>query len=1599
MNKDDDKLVKKQSSKKSWLMFLPVLFIFSVLLIIISYFISPVIQESISKYLINSVNQRFEGAFEYDELLIRGKHIQLNNFVWKGYCGDTLAEIERLELQLKLNYARMLNNDFRFTDLKIRNGYFRQTSYMGDSIANVAIMFSKGDQGPIRHANKFNLTFEDAEIENFCYLIVDENNSNTFDICSEYLTADKIHFNNKKNLLQFFGPRSNSMDFSLQMFEQSTYATPYPPPLPQWEYLTLEFHDVSFCDSKMSYDNHRNDFNFEAEEAVDYNHVELNDLNIELDFFSKYLLHFRIEEFDLSAVEKSGLEIYRFAGYSADIGCESTQIEEFVLTSPFSNFESDIVFSYPEGYISWLKFANKVKINADVRESHLSPLDLFYLAPMLRENKFLVQNQHQLFSIETKIVGYINKLRLRNINFQYSDQSFLKGQLTLRDVTSSELAFISLRIDQMESHIKNIRQAFPDLYLPRSFDLFKRFNFQGTYDGTLSDFLAYGVVQSSLGEVRVDLSMKNMNRNVLPEYSGNLELVDFDLKKWTDNEELGMLSMKAEVSEGKGLTLDNAEATLNAQVDVLEYNDYEYRNIQYSGIFSKSQLEGKGSIRDKNLGIDYSGKIEIVDSNYIIDARLNFDEIALKKINLMDQDFIFSTNADLNLRTTNFKNLTGYAKLDSLFLQEGEKEYSLTDFSIYSLEYGSGQHLNIIGEGFEARIDGEFELNNFYKSLLNSFHKNNESLARFMKLNYYPEAENLQSNFEIKVDIDSLYGWTKMLSSNLEGIKDFNVFLAHNSDYESSEIAFETPHLKWGNVDWHNVDLDFYLSEGSGELSCELDSVAIGETSIKFVRSFFNIGPDEIDFAFISEDRNSLIDRANFNGHVELMDSIFQIELSNGHIVLMSKLWEVQEGNSIEIGKNLVKPSNFILKNQDQLIGLETIDEDMIGLRVEQFDLAFFNKYIPIEALKIFGNYDAEVAFSNDLQFENISIEAESDQFEINEDDYGRMKLIAKLPKLDTTLNGTFSVYKGDQKLQSNFRHYLGDTRQAKSGFTEVWTEINHYPCNMLEYFAGEVIRDTEGSFKSNFKIFGYPNELHIEGQLNIDTMATTLDYLNSRVFISHQNMALTDSIFLCENCSFFDHEGNIAYVSGGIKHQNLGQLEYLVAIQSDNLKVLDTRKGSNEYFYGEAYAGDMNATIVGPLSLPRMFVDASSNPGTQISFPLTSEQISTERKFIEFGKKDSIELTSANNPAGGFDLNLNLDVNENAEIDIIFDENSNDKIHATGTGNLAVEYDRTGDLNVYGNYDIAEGEYLFTYLNFVNKPFILREGSTIQFTGSPYDAYLGMTADYSGLSAPVYPLIQEYLINSSDEQLERLAKTPTQVDLSMILSGALLSPGIDFEIGFPELDRQLRNFAEAKISALDNIQNDLNRQVFGLLVVGTFLPSQQAQLQGTQLLTGLNTVSQMISNQLSNYITGLVSDLLPSEQSILSGFELDLNYSFYDSDISNVNSAFNSSEIILKPRFYLLDNRVTLDVSGSYNNSSLYSDSNNFYGNFVLGIDLTEDKKWRFRAYQRFEPDFTNSNRSKTGIGVSYRTDFDNFKEFVKKLNTKHKETIGLSE
>src|SRR5690625_5697774 len=98
-----------------------------------------------------------------------------------------------------------------------------------------------------------------------------------------------------------------------------------------------------------------------------------------------------------------------------------------------------------------------------------------------------------------------------------------------------------------------------------------------------------------------------------------------------------------------------------------------------------------------------------------------------------------------------------------------------------------------------------------------------------------------------------------------------------------------------------------------------------------------------------------------------------------------------------------------------------------------------------------------------------------------------------------------------------------------------------------------------------------------------------------------------------------------------------------------------------------------------------------------------------------------------------------------------------------------------------------------------------INQGGTITWTGDPMNAKIDVDASYS-VRTPPYNFILEYI--GQNQRLADLAQNATDVDLFLHLRGDLFSPDITFDMEFPELTGQVKNYVEDRLRVITDDQN-----------------------------------------------------------------------------------------------------------------------------------------------------------------------------------------------
>ena len=115
--------------------------------------------------------------------------------------------------------------------------------------------------------------------------------------------------------------------------------------------------------------------------------------------------------------------------------------------------------------------------------------------------------------------------------------------------------------------------------------------------------------------------------------------------------------------------------------------------------------------------------------------------------------------------------------------------------------------------------------------------------------------------------------------------------------------------------------------------------------------------------------------------------------------------------------------------------------------------------------------------------------------------------------------------------------------------------------------------------------------------------------------------------------------------------------------IEADRFLALDTKDEEDAAYFGTAFMKG-TAEIKGPTSGLLIKVDAESAKGTEIKIPINDAESVSENDFIHFITPQEKENKLKNKPEilknyDGLELDFNLDITENATIDIILDRES----------------------------------------------------------------------------------------------------------------------------------------------------------------------------------------------------------------------------------------------------------------------------------------------------------------------------------------------------
>ncbi|MBQ5634820.1 MAG: translocation/assembly module TamB domain-containing protein, partial [Alistipes sp.] len=396
----------------------------------------------------------------------------------------------------------------------------------------------------------------------------------------------------------------------------------------------------------------------------------------------------------------------------------------------------------------------------------------------------------------------------------------------------------------------------------------------------------------------------------------------------------------------------------------------------------------------------------------------------------------------------------------------------------------------------------------------------------------------------------------------------------------------------------------------------------------------------------------------------------------------------------------------------------------------------------------------------------------------------------------------------------------------------------------------------------------------------------------------------------------------------------------------------------------------------------------ASSEDNSRFYMPLSDKSNISSADFVTFVNPSSVDTTSylvrkklmferrqrqRTAAGGGMDITMALDVRPNAEVQLVIDPTVGDIIKGRGDGLLNLRINPTADIfEMYGDYTIEEGSYLFTLQNIVNKKFVIERGSTIQWTGEPLDATLNIDAIYK-LKASLQPLLDGYISQDSHS----IPTRAVPVECVIHLTDRLTRPTVTFDVLVPSVDPNIQSIITNVLSTPER----RSQQFLYLLVANSFISDNTATASTYGASTAAATGFELLSNQLSNWLATENSNIVlryrPRTEQMMS---------------DEVDFGFSQA---------LLNNRVLIEVEGNYlvDRSQVVNAASSFTGEAYVTWLIDKAGTLRLKGFthtiDRFDE---NQGLQETGIGIYYKEDFDNAADLRRRVASRFSRKRRLS-
>jgi hypothetical protein len=1253
---------------------------------------------------------------------------------------------------------------------------------------------------------------------------------------------------------------------------------------------------------------------------------------------------------------------------------QGAYLKDLLVQTPGTQLQRNIEVSYPS-LDAMQKNMSLLKLNMDVQNSKVQVKDILTFVPDLRKQPAF-SNPQATWYINSKVNGSVNDLRIASFRLKGMQQTNVELSGYIKGLPDMKKLEANLAIKDISSSAKDLRSFLPAGTLPGNITIPSQFNLSGRINGTERNLAADLLLNTTLGTATIKGTVQNPADSNNIGYDAVVTTQSFDLKQLLQQPDLGLLTMNVTV-KGKGRVPKTMDATVDGHIAQAQYKGYTYRNFRLNGQIAQQQFTLNAGIQNDpiNFTLDASGNLGNTWPSIKMHAVI--DSINTQALHLTDDPILYRGRIDADFPSTNIDSLQGHLLITRNLLVMGERRIETDSLEVMADINDSGQVIRLNSEVLTAHLWGQYHLTELgtvmQRSLQKYFSNAPDSLTNLSPYDFWVNATLVNR---------------PLLQAFAPDLKRMDPVLldGHFTSNGGINASLQAPLVVYGTNEINNLSLTTHTNEEKLQALVTIDALRSGQSLTVYGTSLnAALANNKVNFALNTKDINGR-NKYHLEGLLAQPNkAVYEFSLRPDSLMLNYQEWLASRDNVIRIDSTNITANNFWLSFMDQRLTIQTrtnLPGQPLGVDFSRFRIATLASFIQKDSLFVDGELNGSINFANITREPIFAGDLTVNNLSMNKDTLGDLRAVVN--------NAQPDQYAADITLtgRGNDVGVKGVYKVAEVSSFNFDVAVRQLQLSTLEGISMGAIKKASGTLNGQFAIQGTMDKPSVDGELNFNQAMLIPAALGTPLKIDQQKIRITNEGIVFNKFTIRDSANNTAQLDGTAYTTNFSNYKFDLLFNANNFQALNSTKKDNNLYYGNLYFNS-RLNIKGTELHPIVDGTLKVNEKTKLTVVLPQDDpgVQDREGIVRFVDRDSIPedsiwisgLDSLNRTEiRDYDISVNITIDKEAELSLIIDEGNGDLLRVKGEANLNGGIDPSGKVTLTGAYELQQGSYDLSF-NFLRRRFDIEKGSRITWVGEPTKADVDITAKYIANTAPIDLVESQLDAMSATTRNTYRQKLPFEVYLMM--TEELMKPKIKFDIRLPEdknynVDKSIVEASNTKLEQIRQQPAELNKQVFALLLLNRFI-REDPFITGNSSPGAEGFVRQSVSKLLTEQLNKLAEGLVAG---------VDINFDVQSQEDYSTGQFQNRTDLNVEVSKRLLNDRLTVTVGSNFELEGAQNtnrQSNNIAGNVSLDYQLSQDGRYRLRAYRKNEyQGILEGYIVETGVGFVITIDYNKFRE-----------------